>query len=90
MCDLRYLDLRPPGIFSLQILIQIFLLNNCMNLFYVDTVLQVGKPMFEMLFCQCFGFGFSDSGSESSILGCKPIRIRIEGFDDKKLKKIDR
>ncbi len=34
---------------------------------------------------QCFGSGFTDSGSGSSTLGWIPIRI--QGFDDQKLKK---
>jgi hypothetical protein len=33
-------------------------------------------------------FGFIESGSGSNILGRIPIRIRIQGFDDQKLKKI--
>ncbi len=35
--------------------------------------------------CQCFGSGFIDSRSESIVLGWIPIRI--QGFDDQKLKK---
>ncbi len=36
----------------------------------------------------CFGSGFFYSGSGSNILGWIPIRIRIQGFNDQKLKKI--
>jgi hypothetical protein len=39
-------------------------------------------------FCHCFGSEFIESGSGSSILGWIPIRIRIQDFDDQKLKKI--
>ncbi len=36
---------------------------------------------------QCSGSGFIDAGSESSILAWLPIRIRIQGFEEQKLKK---
>ncbi len=37
---------------------------------------------------KCFGTGFIDSGSGSSLLGWIPIWIRIQGFEDPKLKKL--
>jgi len=36
---------------------------------------------------QCFRSGFIESGSGSSISGWIPIRIRIQGFDEKKIRK---